>query len=141
MTSRQLSWLLTALASGLVTFVLVRRRQQLASALPQPLLQHAERIVLPWPAHERKEAAAEVSSAEAQADEVDEENTSLDEGGGDADSMRRKVSRGSRISFRGKRYGPLPESFMGQYVDVETRDDQLFVLHEGTPIANFTLQS
>lgn len=141
MTSQQLRWLLTALASGLVTFVLVRRRQQLASALPQPLLQHAERIVLPWPGHDRKEAAVEASSDEAQTDEMDEDTTSLDDGAGDADSMRRKVSRGSRISFRGKRYGPLPESFVGQYVDVETRDDQLFVLHEGTPIANFTLQS
>lgn len=140
MTSRQLRWLLAALASGLVTFVVVRRRQQLASALPQPLLQQAERIVIPWPGSDRRAAVAEISADEAQADEADDENTGLDDNVADADSMRRKVSSGSRISFRGKRYGPLPESFVGQYVDVETRDDQLFVLHEGTPIANFTLQ-
>ena len=141
MTSRQLRWLLTAVASGLVAFVVVRRRQQLASALPQPLLQQAERIVIPWPGHEREELALDVSTDEVPADEAEDEGTSLDETAGDADSTRRKVSRGSRISFRGKRYGPLPESFVGQYVDVETRDDQLFVLHEGTPIATFTLQS
>jgi hypothetical protein len=60
-----------------------------------------------------------------------------DEGG----VLRRKVSRTYRISFGGKRYGPLPEHLVGAYVEVEARDGNLFVLHEGQPIANFELQS
>ncbi len=141
MTSRQLRWLFTALASGLVTFVLVRRRQQLAAGLPQPLLEQAEHIVIPWPGLERRGARAEISMDEAPTEEADDDGVTMDDTAGDSDSLRRKVSRGSRISFRGKRYGPLPESFVGQYVDVETRADQLFVLHDGIPIATFTLQS
>ena len=135
MTQKQLRWALLAVASGLISFVLVRRRQQLAAALPQPLLQQAERFVIPWPSLDRKDAA-----------EAPEEEPAADEPGaseeeGEADSLSRKVSAGSRISFRGKRYGPLPESLVGQYVDVETRDDQIFVLHEGRPIATFSLQT
>ncbi len=133
MTNQQLRWLLLAVVSGLLTFVAIRRRQQLASALPQPLFQGAERFVIPWPSADRKGA-----SANAPEEVAPEEEESEAEAG---DSMRRKVSTGSRISFRSKRYGPLPESLIGQYVDVETRGDQLCVLHDGQPIATFSLQS
>lgn len=54
---------------------------------------------------------------------------------------RRKVSSTYRIGFSGKRYGSLPEHLVNEYVAVEERDDQLFVLHAGQPIANFELQS
>ena len=132
MTQQQLRWTLLAVASGLVTYVLVRRRRQLAAALPQPLLQQAERFEIPWPSFERKDApATETPAAEDTAAEDEPE----------PDSLRRKVSVGSRISFRGKRYGPLPESLVGEYVDVETKDDRIFVLHAGTPIATFDLQA
>lgn len=134
MTNQQLRWLLTAVAGGLLTFVAIRRRQQLASAIPQPLFQGAERFVIPWPSADRKGAGTAALEEEV----VPEEEEAESEAG---DSMRRKVSTGSRISFRSKRYGPLPESLVGQYVDVETRGDQLFVLHDGQPIATFSLQS
>jgi hypothetical protein len=134
MTNQQLRWLLFAVASGLLTFVAIRRRQQLASAIPQPFLQGAERFVIPWPSIDRKGSAASAPEEEVAPEEEEAEAEA-------GDSMRRKVSSGSRISFRSKRYGPLPEALVGQYVDVETRGDQLFVLHEGQPIATFSLQS
>ena len=71
MTQQQLRWTLLAVASGLVTYVLVRRRQQLAAALPQPLLQQAERFVIPWPAFERKDAPATEAPAPVPALEQD----------------------------------------------------------------------
>jgi hypothetical protein len=130
MTGQQLRWLLLALASGLVTFVVIRRRQQIAAALPQPIVEHAERIVIPWTTLERRTAS-----------EAEPTQTADDDEGESSESMRRKVSAGARISFGGKRYGPLPESLVGEYVDVETRDGKLFLLHNGTPVANFALQS
>lgn len=138
MTQQQFRWLLLAIASGLLTFVVVRRRRQLAAALPQPIIDQAERFVIPWTALERNK------SANAAAQTVEEE--SPDEQNGEEEQsddgvMRRKVSSGYRISFNGKRYGPLPEHLVGEYVEVEERDGQLFVLHEGQPIANFELQS
>ncbi len=135
MTGRQLRWLLLATASALVTFVLVRRRQQVANVLPQPLFQQAERFEIPWRTLERTDTAEQSEGDTIEAVGADEEAVEPE-----TDSSRRKVSTGLRISFRGKRYGPLPEALVGQYVDVETRGDQLFVLHEGTPIATFTLQ-
>jgi hypothetical protein len=137
MTQQQIRWFLLAIAGGLLAFVVVRRRQQLAAALPQPLIEQAERFVIPWTTLERNKTAVEVADQGAQnVDEQDSEEEQ-DEGG----VMRRKVSRTHRISFIGKRYGPLPEQLVGQYVEVETRDGNLFVLHEGQPIANFELQS
>ncbi len=139
MTGRQLRWLLLVAASGLVSFVLVRRRQQLAAALPQPLLQQAEHFEIPWPTLEPADPSGNGATDSGQAAEAgDQADAPEDETEGDA--LRRKVSSGARISFRGRRYGPLPEALVGQYVDVETRADQLFVLHEGAPIATFTLQ-
>jgi hypothetical protein len=135
MTGKQWRWLLLTVASGLVAFVIVRRRTQLAAALPQPLIQQAERFVIPWSTLDRSrsdEAAPADDETGDGASENDEQ---------DAESPRRKVSSTNRISFLGKRYGPLPDSLIGQYVEVETRDNTLFVLHEGTPIANFELQS
>ena len=138
MTSKQWRWLLLTVASGLITFVIVRRRSQLAGALPQPLIQHAERFVIPWSALDRFRPAHEADAVVAD-DEIGDAATESDEQ--DSDSLRRKVSSTNRISFQGKRYGPLPDALIGQYVEVETRDNTLFVLHEGTPIANFELQS
>lgn len=137
MTSTQWRWLLLTVASGLVAFVVVRRRSQLAAALPQPLIQQAERFVIPWSTLDRRRGNEAVVE-EVQAEE--EESADLGAEEHDDDSMRRKVSSTNRISFLGKRYGPLPDALIGQYVEVETRDDTLFVLHEGTPIANFELQ-
>lgn len=134
MTGQQLRWLLLALASGLVTFVVIRRRQQIAAAIPQPIVEQAERFVIPWTTLERRpEKDAEQEPDAASGGDEDEAESS--------ESTRRKVSAGARISFGGKRYGPLPESLVGQYVEVETRDGKLFLLHNGTPVANFALQS
>jgi hypothetical protein len=137
MTQQQFRWLLLAVASGLLTFVVVRRRQQLAAALPQPIIEQAERFVIPWTTLERNKTAgsAEQSTQEDAADEQNGEEEQ-DDGG----VLRRKVSSTHRISFSGKRYGPLPEHLVGEYVQVEERDGTLFVLHEGQPIANFQLQ-
>lgn len=135
MTTKQLRWLLLAIASGLLTFVAVRRRRQIADALPQPLLDQAERFVIPWPTLQRTDA--DTSSAQADTSDVSGDDEEPENG----ESMQRKVSSGGRISFGGKRYGPLPESLVGEYVEVETRDNALFILHDGTPIANFELQS
>lgn len=138
MTSKQWRWLLLTVASGLVAFVIVRRRSQLAAALPQPLIQQAERFVIPWSTLDRSRPAADDAETIQADDEATDAAGENDEH--DGDSPRRKVSSTNRISFLGKRYGPLPDSLIGQYVEVETRDDTLFVLHEGTPIANFELQ-
>jgi hypothetical protein len=136
MTGKQWRWLLLTVASGLVAFVIVRRRTQLAAALPQPLIQQAERFVIPWSTLDRSRASDEAALADDETGDGASENDEQD-----AESPRRKVSSTNRISFLGKRYGPLPDSLIGQYVEVETRDNTLFVLHEGTPIANFELQS
>ena len=136
MTSTQWRWMLLTIASGLIAFVIVRRRSQLAAALPQPLIQQAERFVIPWSTLDRwRTGAAEAAQPD---DETGDGSGETDEQ--DSDSLRRKVSSTNRISFQGKRYGPLPEALTGQYVEVETRDNTLFVLHEGTPVANFELQ-
>lgn len=137
MTSKQLRWLLLTLASSLIAFVIVRRRSQLAAALPQPLLEQAERFVIPWSTLDR---SRERDQAEPQADE-DSEEPSDENDEQNEQTPRRKVSSTNRISFQGKRYGPLPDALIGQYVEVETRDTTLFVLHDGTPIANFELQA
>lgn len=136
MTSTQWRWMLLTIASGLIAFVIVRRRSQLAAALPQPLIQQAERFVIPWSTLDRwRTGTAEVAQPD---DETGDGSGETDEQ--DSDSLRRKVSSTNRISFQGKRYGPLPEALIGEYVEVETRDNTLFVLHEGTPVANFQLQ-
>jgi|GEM_PF-6640132 hypothetical protein len=135
--TRQVRWLLLALASGLITFVVVRRRQQITEAIPQPLLEQAERFVIPWTTLERRrtpDVAVDVSTEQPD-EEVPEEEDEPD------DSQRRKVSSGHRISFRGKRYGPLPEALIGEYVEVEERDGKIFILHNGTPMATYDLQS
>lgn len=134
MTRTQLRWLLLAIASGLITFVAIRRRQQLAAALPQPLLDQAERFVIPWSALERGKPASDEEASTENMDVAEEIEDN-------AESPRRKVSSTHRISFQGKRYGPLPESLVGTYVEVEPRDGKLFILREGTPIATFDLQS
>lgn len=139
MTQQQFRWLLLAIASGLLTFVVVRRRQQLAAALPQPIIDQAERFVIPWTALERNKPAG--TSAAQTAEDESAEDQSDEEEQADDGVARRKVSSTYRISFSGKRYGPLPEHLVGEYVAVEERDGQLFVLHEGQPIANFELQS
>lgn len=139
MTQQQFRWLLLAIASGLLTFVVVRRRQQLAAALPQPIIDQAERFVIPWTALERNKPA-DTSAAQPVEDENTEDQIDEEEQADDG-VARRKVSSTYRISFSGKRYGPLPEHLVGEYVEVEERDGQLFVLHEGQPIANFELQS
>jgi hypothetical protein len=138
MTQQQFRWLLLAIASGLFAFVLVRRRQQLAAALPQPLIDHAERFVIPWTALDRNTPAL-ADTASVDQDPIVDEQVGEEEQDDDG-VMRRKVSRTHRISFSGKRYGPLPEHLVGEYVQVEVRDTNLFVLHEGQPIANFELQ-
>ena len=139
MTQQQVRWFLLTVAGGLLAFVVVRRRQQLAAALPQPLIEQAERFVIPWTTLERNKTTAEAADQSAPNQSVDEQDgeEEQDEGG----VIRRKVSRTHRISFIGKRYGPLPEHLVGTYVQVEARDGNLFVLHEGQPIANFELQS
>lgn len=138
MTQQQFRWLLLAIASGLLTFVVIRRRQQLAAALPQPLIDQAERFVIPWTALERNKTAR-TSAAQSTEDESAEDQSDEEEQADDGVAQR-KVSSTYRISFSGKRYGPLPEHLVGEYVEVEERDGQLFVLHEGQPIANFELQ-
>jgi hypothetical protein len=139
MTQQQFRWFLLAVAGGLLTFVVVRRRQQLAAALPQPIIDQAERFVIPWTTLERDNTTTEAADQDAPEQSVEEQEAEeeQDEGG----VMRRKVSSTHRISFIGKRYGPLPEHLIGEYVEVEVRDGNLFVLHEGQPIANFELQS
>jgi hypothetical protein len=138
MTQQQFRWLLLAIASGLLTFVVIRRRQQLAAALPQPIIDQAERFVIPWTALERNKPA-DTSATQRVGDESSEDQSEEEEQSDDG-VARRKVSSTYRISFSGKRYGPLPEHLVGEYVEVEERDSQLFVLHEGQPIANFELQ-
>lgn len=138
MTQQQFRWLLLAIASGLLTFVVVRRRQQLAAAIPQPLIDQAERFVIPWSALERNKPASATAAQSAEDESTDDQNGEEEQN--DDGVMRRKVSSTYRISFSGKRYGPLPEHLVGEYVEVEERDGNLFVLHEGQPIANFELQ-
>lgn len=138
MTQKEFRWLLLALASGLLAFVVVRQRKQLAAALPQPLLEQAERFVIPWSTLDRSGAPVSDSTVASDAagpafDEAEERE--------DVESMRRKVSSTHRISFLGKRYGPLPEALVGQYVEIEANNSKLFILHDGTPIATFDLQS
>jgi hypothetical protein len=133
MNARTFRWMLLLIAGGLLGYVVVRRRQQLADALPEPLMQQAERIVIPWSALERGAEDTAAGEEEAAAAEEAEEPEN-------GDQPRRKVSSRHRISYLGKQYGPLPESLVGQYVEIESRDDQIFVLHNGTPVANFDLQ-
>jgi hypothetical protein len=139
-TAQQLRWLLLVIAGGLITFIVVRRRQEIAEALPEQIVSQAERFVIPWTSLERVKSV--VTEADDEAMEQDAPLTSTEEEEPEGDeASRRKVSRRYRISYAGKQYGPLPEALVGQYVEVEARDGKLFVLHEGQPIANFTLQS
>ncbi len=143
MTQQQFRWLLLACAGGLIAFMAVRRRQQLAAALPEPLMQQAERFVIPWSTLDRTSTNAEANDQadDTQADQTDVSDELNDEADQEnSGSMQRKVSATNRISFGGKRYGPLPQTLVGQYVDVEVRNGQLFILHQGTPIATFDLQ-
>lgn len=139
MNYNQFRWLLVALAGVLVGYVVVRRRQQLVGSLPQPLIEQAERFVIPWTSLDRPSAEAPaggVAAADADSpggivDEPEEAEV--------VDSSRRKVSATYRISYGGRRYGPLPASLVGEYVEIEDSNGKLFVLHEGTPIATFDL--
>jgi hypothetical protein len=146
MSNAQFRRLLIVLAGILIGYVVVRRRRQLVEALPQPLVEQAERFVIPWTSLERPSDSAPVVEAGA------EEAPSADEGAytddaayaddiESADSSRRKVSATYRISYGGRRYGPLPASLVGEYVDIESSNGKLYVLHEGTPIATFDLGS
>ncbi len=139
MSNAQFRWLLIALAGVLVGYVVVRRRRQLVEALPQPLVEQAERFVIPWTSMDRSsEAAPAQETPEVDAsDQVDgAEDAEETEG---SDPSRRKVSATYRISYAGRRYGPLPASLVGQYVEIENSNGKLFVLHEGTPVATFDL--
>jgi len=139
MNQAQFRWLLVALAGVMVGYVIVRRRRQLVESLPQPLVEQAERFVIPWtsldrtneaaPGNERDEA--DTQSLAGTADEPEEPESET--------SSRRKVSATYRISYGGRRYGPLPASLVGEYVEIENSNGKLFVLHAGTPIATFDL--
>jgi hypothetical protein len=140
MSNAQFRWLLIALAGVLVGYVVVRRRRQLVEALPQPLVEQAERFVIPWPSQERpgEAAPAEQTGEEAEA----QSSTAEVEGAEEAENMdsnRRKVSTTYRISYGGRRYGPLPASLVGELVEIENSNGKLYVLHQGTPIATFDL--
>jgi hypothetical protein len=142
MSQQQIRWLLLALASGAIGLIIVRRRRQIVAALPEQFSQQAERFVIPWPSLDRSGAQTPVATEPDAADGTTVEAETVEtEEPEDEDSMRRKVSSGNRISFRGKRYGPLPEALVGEYVEVETRDGKLFILHNSTPIATFNLTS
>ncbi len=139
MNTHHFRWLLLALAGALLGYVVAQRRKQLAAALPEPIVQQAERIVIPWTTLERKLDELWSGDAEAPAGDEAAEAEDGEEAEGE-ETQRRKVSRRYRISYQNKQYGPLPESLVGQYVEVEERDGELYILHNGTPIANFTLQ-
>jgi hypothetical protein len=142
MTLKRFRQFSIVLASSLLAFVAIRRikKQMVTTSVPSG---HTDRLVINW--QTPLPAVSQESSAEALDSAVfdngsEELELDEDEDEAQANSYQRKVSRTRRISFRGKRYGPLPEELVGQLVEVQVRDNQIEVLIEGASIATCDLE-
>lgn len=127
-----------ALATALVTFVTVRRwrsRIQPPSELGNQL-DDAIRVQLPSTASQTFDTALDTMALPTTPvldDLVDDDNG--EEGG----QQTRKVSRDRRIKYQGRRYGPFPETLIGQYVHIDAGSDTLEARYDGQIVASFLL--
>jgi len=120
MNQRQLRWLVVALCSGAVAWVVLRQRRSALQGLPEIV---EEWISLP--------IGPKGDKAPSQAAEV----AALPE-----ERLTRKVGRNRKISVHGKLYGPLEPTLIGAQVDVEERDDQIVVWSDDVEVGSFERQ-
>jgi hypothetical protein len=120
MNARQLRGLIAALSSGLLAWLLLRRRTALLQQLPDFV---EEYIVLPMGDLVR-----------------DGRGNRLEMNDGTQGRLTRKVGRNRRISVGGKLYGPLEQEFVGQQVEVEERDDRIVVFAGNNEVGSFERQ-
>ncbi len=146
MTPTTFRQLVLVLAGALATYVVVRRLWRLA-ALRSVRDSLPERFVIDW--QPAQPIPTDLRSAKPAVPGIPHEPSSRDlnqqPGASDEDDdlessvYQRKVSRTRQVSFRGRRYGPLPKELVGQQVMVQLRDDQIDIVHDGTSIASFDL--
>jgi hypothetical protein len=133
MNAKQLQRSMWAIAAALVIFVLARRwRTMMDTAWSNPQRAHTDSITVPLPS-----TSGTASTAPEDASEEDENEPEEEPGSG----QTRKVSRDRRIKYHGQRYGPLPETLVGERVSVEEVDDQLHVSFGDQVVATFHLHA
>ncbi len=144
MTPKHFRQLVMALAGGLIIFVVVRRFGRLV-ALRGMRDTRSEPLVIDWQPQisgnlNPAKSATPSMPDDLQFSDLDQQRDVSDEDDDQGpNSYQRKVSRARQISFRGRRYGPLPEELVGRRVEVLLRDDQIDIVHEGASIASFDL--
>ena len=120
MNKRHVRLLVSGLSSGILAWLLLRRRTPGFQALPELM---EERIALPV-------GGMRVGPGSPQ------------EGGeGTQGRMLRKVGQNRRISVDGKLYGPLSPELVGQQVEIEERDSQLVVWSGAVEVGSFERQT
>jgi hypothetical protein len=121
MKRQDIGWLLAAVGSVVVAWVMIRRREMVPSTIPEL---EEDRIVL------------------SMGNFVREGFDSRGEDGSAAqERLTRKVGRNRKISVYGKLYGPLEPELIGQQVEVEERDDRFIVWAGEAEVGNFERQS
>jgi N utilization substance protein A len=65
------------------------------------------------------------------------DNDDDEEGNDDSDRETRKVRKDRMVVFRNQNYGPLPEEYVGQQVELEMEGDQLNVYFDGELLDTF----
>jgi hypothetical protein len=120
MNTRQIRGLIAVLSSGLLAWLVLRRRTALLQQLPDFV---EEYIVLPMGDLVR-----------------DGRGNRLETNDGAPGRMTRKVGRNRRISVGGKLYGPLQQEYVGQQVEVEERDDRIVVFSGTNEVGSFERQ-
>ncbi len=120
MNTRQARWLVVVVSSGLLVWLLVRRRAALLPQLPDLVDEH---IVLPMSDLMRDSPVGGRTS-----------------GDGAPERMTRKVGRNRKISVGGKLYGPLEPELIGQQVEVAERGGRLVVYWGTDEVGSFERQ-
>ena len=120
MNKRHARLLVSGLSSGLLAWLLLRRRTATSQALPELV---DEPIALPV-------GGMRVEPGSPQAG-----------GEGTQGRMIRKVGQNRRISVDGKLYGPLSPELVGQQVEVEERDSQIVVWSGPVEVGSFERQA
>lgn len=129
MTPKQFGLAIWSLAAAVMVIITARRwrtvRHRDASSDP-----HNERLIVPLPVS--TPTTVDSDQIETVTDEDDQEDEQFE-------LPTRKVSKDRRISFRGQRYGPLPEQLIGQQVYVTEVDQELQVSVDGEVVATFKI--
>ncbi len=127
LTARQFRQLVWVLAAAVILVIIARRWRAFAGSTPAITQSSADWLVT---AARTTTPVLTENIVSTDADQQENEQAQL---------QPRKVSKDRRIRFCGQRYGPLPETLIGQQVWVEEIDEQLQITFDGERVAIFRI--